>query len=485
MLFGAISFIAIYFLHLAGFVSPENEFYVRPFLLGAFIVCTILVVVNEANSLNLFSNNSDKGLVLPFFGLSLLLIATIFNKQAGTYSTGIFIAASLVFLKINKKFYQLNKIYLFLLLYVVLMIVGTIGTPNGFRFPATTLSFLLLPLAYCCFKLPKETLFRIGHAFYRCMLTYLAFCIIYWWFNFLYLDKTFFEWITIKLPIECNSLRGWDEQIRLSLGGTTFSAFYFVSSWAYYYHPSYISLVLFFGLIVGFYLYHEKNHILTVTKSELILYITLCLFVIVLMESRIGIVGFGLLIAASDLYYSKLKTSHFKIVVALYLVLSIVLIYFFNHLLDNFLDDNVRQTDYTLAVNYIKDHFWWGNGFSEQKSALEQEAQIIKNVVPPIDNIKTYTHNQFLGNMVQFGIWGLIVLLSMLFALIRYAIKSASYLLQMFLLVIILFMMIEEPLYGQKGFTIFTVFLTYFIAFCEIDNPKKVFDLNKKLKQKR
>ncbi len=69
--------------------------------------------------------------------------------------------------------------------------------------------------------------------------------------------------------------------------------------------------------------------------------------------------------------------------------------------------------------------------------------------------------------MVQYGIWGLLVLLMMLGAITYYAIKNRSYLLQMMTCVLILFMMIEEPLYVLDGIIPVLTFLVFFSAFSE------------------
>ena len=76
--------------------------------------------------------------------------------------------------------------------------------------------------------------------------------------------------------------------------------------------------------------------------------------------------------------------------------------------------------------------------------------------------------------MVQFGIPGLLPLLILLAGLVWYAFKSRSYLLQLYMLIYLLFMLIEEPLYAQEGITRFMAFLCLFIHISECDKPVKV-----------
>jgi O-antigen ligase len=141
------------------------------------------------------------------------------------------------------------------------------------------------------------------------------------------------------------------------------------------------------------------------------------------------------------------------------------------------LHDNTRKTDYTLAINYIQNHVLWGCGYQQQTTALREQEEVMKDVLPKILNKKCYVHNQLLGDMVQFGIWGGLALLALFFGIIFYAIKKRSYPLLMFILTMILFMQIEEPLYRQAGITRFSVFLVYFVALAQSKEKVKFFDL--------
>ncbi|HHT23656.1 MAG TPA: O-antigen ligase family protein [Bacteroidales bacterium] len=475
---GLFFFLAIYLLYTGGLVTQKTEIYFRYSLIGLFLLSIISFFLFSGKQLDLFKKQTKKEYSLLLTSLMLLPIATLFSIDIGNYATGIFVGCALLYFILNRKLYQFNKIYLYLFLYAGLMTVGTIGTTKGFRFPDTALSFLVLPIAYTFFNLPRETLFKIAHFVFRAMIIYMVISVLYWWFNFLHLDSNFLDWITSKQCFNTTEMMEWENQTFLALG-TLYGAHFFVTSWAYYYHPSYITLVLFFGLILGLYLLYKKKPIQTVTKFEIFSYVVLLFLLIALMESRIGLVNLLVILCATALYYIKLEASHFKTALITLAVIASASLFIMDDRIESFVFDNVRKTDYTLATNYIKDHFWWGTGFDEQKIGLTEQEELMKDVLPPIGRDKTYTHNQLLGNMVQYGIWGALVLIVFLVALIRYAVKTRSYLLQMFLLTIILFMMIEEPLYGQKGFTIFTVFLTFFIAVGESDKPRKSYIFDK------
>lgn len=477
---GIILLALVYVLNATGLVNVPNEQYARWILMGIFVASVVALLVKSRTGLRLFSPEQLPGHTIVVVSLTGLLISLVYDKVVGAYATTIFIASAFLYFILNKKFYRLNPVYYFLFVYAALTFFGTIGTPKGFHFPQASLSYVLLPLAFCCFQFSKETLLRIAHVFFKAMIIYMIICIVYWMYNFMYLDISFLEWITRKSHFVVEGLSGWDKQLALTKGYPDYSAYYFVTSWIGYFHPSFISLVLFFGLTIGFYLHYKKTEFLSVSRTELILYIILSFLVIGLLESRIGIVGLVFIIAGTGLYYSKLKTTHFKAIVIIGFIITSIGLFAFDDVLDNFMNDNVRETDYTLAINYIKDNFWWGAGYEGQQIAIEHQEQLMKETLPIIGNEKTYTHNQFLGNMVQFGVWGAIILAGMLLGFLRYALKSRSYLLQMFMMIMMLFMMIEEPLYGQKGITTFCVFLTFFIAISESEEPRKSYLIGQK-----
>lgn len=480
---GILSFVFIYFLFTIGLVKNENEIVVRFISLGLFLLSVLLLITFEIRKYHLSISGFIKHNTLIIIPLVLLLIATIFHRKVGIYATGFFVCMSLIHFLLNKKFFKLNKVYYFLFGYVLLLFSGTISTQKGFHFPELTYTFLALPIAFCFFNLSHDTLIRIARIFFRIMIIYLIICGIYWWYNFLHLEGNLMCWITQKQNFVV-WMTDWKQQIRLS-NGINFPAYFFVNSWAYYSHPSYISLVLFSGLITGFYLYYKKDKHSFVSKFELILYVVLCLFIEALMESRIGLVGCIFILAATGLYYAKLRLKMFKIAIVIYIVVGSIAIIFMQDKVQGFIGDKARTTYSTLAINYIENHFWWGAGTQEQHIALEYQEEQMKDTMPPVQERMVYTHNQFLGNMVQFGVWGLIVLVLLLYSIIHYSIKERSYLLQIHMAVYILFMMIEEPLYTQEGITRFTVFLVFFVAISESQKNRKGIDLSRMFNKKR
>jgi O-antigen ligase len=195
----------------------------------------------------------------------------------------------------------------------------------------------------------------------------------------------------------------------------------------------------------------------------------LCLLVILLMESRYGVVGFFLVSSVTGLYYLKLKTKYFKIGILLFVLLGAVGLLALNSKDSNLVNDDTRSVYRRIAVSYIQNHLWWGSGFDQERLVLEQQAEKIKdtlpqNVYPHNAHPITHVHNQYLGSMVQFGVWGLAVLIAMLVAIACYAVKNRSYLLLTLLCFFGFFMWIEEGEYVK-----FLIFLVFFTALSEAE----------------
>ena len=455
-------FIKLYFREIDDILVNHISF--GNILLLTFIGLTLVIAIFESEIIKSFK---------PFFSVRslliisvvFLLILSIFQKKAGIYATSLFVVCAFIYAFANRRIYALNPIYYFVFLYPILELFGTIGTPKGFRFPEMTYSFYLIPIAFCCFRIEKETMLRILRLLFRVMMIYMVISVVNWWYNCMhFVNVGYIEWMTQKTNV--NGI----------------AALEFVASWSRYNHPSYINLVLLPTLISGFYLFYKKQEKSKISIFELLVYSTFCIFMQLIMESRIGLVEVLLIILISGLYYLHINKIYFKLALILVLFIGASGITVLQNKVSGFITDPVRKTDSTLAINYIKKHIWWGAGYSQEAAVLKQQEELMKNELKPGYWFKTYTHNQILGTMIQFGIPGAVLLLVLVFSLMWYAFKSRSYLLQMFMLLYIFFMLIEEPLYVQEGITRFFVFLAFFIHITESEKQQvKSIDLFKRL----
>ena len=477
LIFSALSLIVIYVLSLFDFAKIENERIMRFVFIAVFFTATLIVALNESRDYKFSLAKIFNSNLLVTISFSALLILSISTHEMGIYASGIFVGTAVFMFFCNGKIYKPAWCHYFLFFYAVFLLFGTLGTPKGFRFPEMTYSFYLLPISFIAFQFSEKTLFKIAHFFFRVMTIYLIISVLYWWFNFQYLGINFADWAFSKIQIQAY-IDDWTYQNELTPYG--YPIFYFVSSWSYYFHPSYNSLVLLCALISGFYLFFKSK----ISKFELIFFVSIFIFFQILVQSRIGLIGIFFVLIFTFFYYLKEKKKKITILLLIFLIIGSCVFLFFNKNTQNYLHDDTRKTDYTLAINYIQAHPLWGCGYYMQTEALREQEEIMKDVLPKIYNGKWYVHNQLLGDMLQFGIWGGIVLLILLFGIIFYAVKKRSYPLLAFILMMILFMQIEEPLYGQAGITRFTAFLTFFVAISQNNEEIRSFDLYYWIKNK-
>ncbi|MDR0606143.1 MAG: O-antigen ligase family protein [Bacteroidales bacterium] len=432
---------------IADIATAVNEPYARKVVQILFVVLSLITVILQVRKHKFQKADFFKNNTLIYAGFTLLLISSVFSENTGIAGTAIFITVACFHFFRNVKLYQPNNIFYFIFLYAVLLLTGTVNTPEGFRFPEPTYTFYLLPLSLSLFTLNKKTLFRAGYLFFKVMLIYMFCCVIYFIYNFQYIDISLTEWITQKSYFR-EIMPDWEKQ----------DAYFFVNKWAGYSHPTFVSLVLFMGLITGFYLFYKRDFVKTVTLSGLSLYIFLCLIMVLLMESRVGLIIFSSIFVFSLVYYSIVKRKY-AVPLSLAAIFLSVSIFF---IVDTKLtDDNLRSDYRKVAINYIKRNPYWGCGYHEQQSALDEQIALDSVHVKKRLNC---VHNQFLGDFVQYGVVGLAVLLTFFAGVLFYGIKWKSYPLQMFVLVVVLCMMIDEPFYVQVGITRVTIFLVFFTA---------------------
>lgn len=487
--FTALLGVFIYVLHLFNLVTPANEVYARFCALALFIVGFVLLGLQEAKNHKLSWDDIYKNNTLIIISLTFVLVSFFLTKRVSYYAIGLFAAASLLHLLYTRKFYVPPTFVYFIFAYALLILFGTIGTLRGFHIPNHVDNFFVFPLAFCCFSLSKKALLKIGKLFFRAGIIFLAISVLYWFYNFLHLDADFIEWIIGK-SIYLTQMVGWETQAtthnywldNVVTKDTVipYSAYFFVDSWTYSYHPSTNIITLLGGVIVGFYLYGKKDEFFTISKWELLLYAVLCLLTIMLLQSRIGFIGFFLIVFITGFYFLKLRIKRFKIALLAYLLLSGASLVVLDSKISSFVNDDIRDAYRRIAVSYIQEHFWWGSGFNQQQVVLEQQAEKMKDLLPetvyPHKNLPiTHVHNQFLGNMVQFGVWGLIVLVAMLVAIAYYAIKNRNYSLQTFLCFVLFFMLIEEGEYMK-----ILAFITFFAAISESEKEDRQFIYLKK-----
>lgn len=468
-----LSFLSAWTGYISKSYASQFAFMLRIVFLTAFILIGLREFFRNNNTiLSLFSTRS-----FLIFGLVFSLILSLFSAQVNAIGIAVYLFSVLLYFLRHRLFFSLNKIYWLLFAFALLQLFGTISTAQGFHFPEKTYSFYILPLSYCFFSFEKASMLRILKLSFRLLFLYSCVSIIYWWFNALSYDVPAWVWLGNKLSFEGQG------------------AYVYVADWANFFykrvefnasHPTYVSFVLLCGLTIGFYLHYKKAAFAYISTFELLAFTISCGVLILALESRLGILAFSILTVINLLYYVKLKLSKFKTVLFLSSMLGILLMFSVESKLRGFVADKARTELYTLSMSHIKEHPWWGCGTNQQKEALIQQKEKLNFESSHLNwDDFLYVHNQFFGEVLQFGIWGGILLLIVFGGLLYYSLKTRNYLLQMFLLIYFMGMMIEEPLYMPEGIMRFCVYLSFFIAVGDSERIRPSRNINDSFKKKK
>lgn len=364
--------------------------------------------------------------------LSAMIISTLLTVRVFLNVSNVCFAILIIYGIINRKLYRPKPYMWFFIAYFLCLSVSIFWSNDkeyGLSLIRRQLTWLTMPLAFCLFRLTMEQWNRVLFIFFRACMVFVVCSLLAWLYTAKQLDvplETFFT--TTKLHI-----KGTD-------------CFEHIYLWTSYIHPSYNALGLIIGLIGGLYLLRQK----VVGHAETILYMVCLLVLLLITQSRIGVLMYGTTVVMSIMYFiPKKKYQYLYMALLLLLGVSAAVCWFVIH--TAFSLDPSRQHLFHTAIEQIRLHPILGVGLGELPQAIQNET--LRN-----------PHNQFLGDWLQSGLPALISLLAMLIYLLYNAIRSRNGLLLMLLIVMIFFMQIEMPFYLIKGIAYFTVFVCFFSA---------------------
>jgi len=416
-----------------------------------------------------------KLLSLDYFAFYLLLFSLPFGKSF--FVPILFGWLCVVFLSyFIKRDYSFNWFKGLLILPVIfylLQLIGLITSKNfsgGLFDMQLKLSLILLPILY---PTQRESYRDNKRNF---LVTFVLGCItatIYYFGYAIYRSYEFVNGIWVFNP---TPKYGWNN--------------YFLSTeFSHLIHPSYLALYLLAALlIVGFELRRWKK-IKSIVKIVTIFGTLLLITSIILLQSRAGILGFGLLTFVWLLYlvFSKRR---YILGVGVFLVLVILTILVFTKFnrisntatsLENTADsglNNQSKEDATAirfwiwksAFSAIQEHPIWGGGTGDVRDELKK--QYIIRGMKSSAFYRHNAHNQYLETWLGTGIFGLLALLAMLFVPLWIGLKRRDWLLVGFLGLCSMNFMFESMLNSIAGVGFFAIFYTILVSNLAVNNAK-------------
>ena len=257
---------------------------------------------------------------------------------------------------------------------------------------------------------------------------------------------------------------------------------YFLSTtFSYLIHPSYLALYLLVAILfigVKLKLWWEKT---ITTRILVILSIIAIITSLIMLQSRAGIIGFGLL-ALIWLFYIVFIKRNYKAGIGILLVffsLSTIILTKIDRYSDTlkslvkFTDSGVNnqtKLDGTIvrlwiweaSINVIKEHPVLGVGTSNTRQELQAQYEMLG--MDKAAEVRLNAHNQYLESWISIGIIGFLALLAMLFVPLWAGIRNRNWLLAGFICLCSVSFFFESMLETIAGVTFFALFYTMLVT---------------------
>lgn len=303
------------------------------------------------------------------------------------------------------------------------------------------LLFLLVPIVFCLVEIKQNMRDTILLLFFRFMFVFVGISLCCWIAQSVHLNMPITDWFVIK-KAAFNGVAVYD----------------YIFAWSNYYHPTYNAIAYLFALACGFYMWQRKLDILHVNTIELALYSCMSLVLVLITQSRIGIITWLLVFALGVVY---LLRRHKKFIIFGIVISSIMLIiamFFASSFIESFFRDPVRVQNFDTAFAYIKTNYLYGTGVEGIRAIMDSE-EFAHSIGYDFAHVGLANpHHQFVGDLMQTGLVGLLLSLAMTIYLFVISIKRRNYPLLVFMVIFFMIMQIEMPFYLPKG-------TMYFLAF--------------------
>jgi len=438
--------IFIFFIFVLFFSSGNSNLSIAELIgrhnITAKIVYFILVFSPVA--LFLFSSTWKNTLSVPrkilLIGLAAFLTSTLYSARYGINTSGLFLACSLFFAISQRRIYKPSKVYYWFwgyLLIHLISLIWTIDLNEGLKEIRVYLLFLTFPLAFCLFKLTGEEIDRLLLLFFRAATIFVFISLCCWIYESSRLGIPLTDWFVF--------------QKRMFADQNPYSIIFI---WVNYDHPSYISLGYNLAFAVGIYLLDKKNTTCKINVFELTVFALFALVLTIILQSRIGFVNFTMIAISGIAWLLRKQKKYLYGYICLCLILTVIVLVRFDSIL-KFSQDQTRLQQYSTAIYYIKTNPWFGTGIGGMAKVMTSQELALKLGYPFASVVNIYPSNQFLGDLMQTGIFGLIVLTGMLSFITYYCIKQRNWILYSLIVSFLILMLIEMPFFLLKGTSLF------------------------------
>lgn len=376
------------------------------------------------------------------FVFSICAASLLFSNDLVIFSNLLFGLTTIFILSFYKE--KLSRPTLPVILWTVTYLVRVLwllvdhDPDYGLRWLDTCLPFIFYPIAMQWLAPSQRVVkFTLTFFFYCCQ----VFCLIVLVFSLLSI---------CSIPI---SLKTWLSEIK--------NFYPLAYSWSNYDHPSYLAIIYLFTLPVGYYLKREYNNL-----SNIVLALSFIITgaAVLMTGARIGMIIFVLLSIFILIHRIARQRQIMAIgIMALMLAAGIIGIKYFHNGLAGRFQDPIREQLFKTAAYSIKQQPLLGIGAGGAVGVIT-DPETAKKLGYPSPTPVTYAHNQYLGEVMCFGLIGALALFAVLGYFICISVKREDLLMQALLLILIVFMFTEMPFASNKGinFSLFFLSLLYY-----------------------
>ena len=378
---------------------------------------------------------------LPLFTIALFLASIPLKTDYTNYTMGIMILTMFISFIYNKSrrftwqpvFYVLCAMYL-------MNVIGLLYTNDfnhGIKRLDTCIVLILFPAVFSMFQFPKKNVLLLLRFFVWSTIAFCAFGLL--------------SYATIVPEFTWNMVFR-DSKLYAPL----------LMMWPAHPHPSFLSTILLMAVPVSLYLrFGDEKQI---TLIEMLFGVLLPVVFTILSGARVGLVIAPALLALGYLFYCRFKPVLKWGILVVGIVLSGIFLHNnVEHAGSVLLSDPIRTDLRKTAISAISEKpvFGWGTGAAMSLIKSEERAHSL-GIETPYDF--TSFHNHYLEDMVQFGIPGIILLLTLFGWILWIGLREKNFLLLSLLAIYSLFCWTESALFISKAVIPFTFWLCFFMT---------------------
>ena len=390
--------------------------------------------------------------ILPHWTDKMLMIAltasflsSIYEVRSAVYFSEIFFVVALIYSIRRKTVHRPDTGFYLLALYFLIIIISFIWTKNVEYAVYKLQHYLLIlafPVVFLLFKLTNNQIDDLLKIFFRGVLIFALISIVNWLFEVRHLHTCITDWTIL-------SKRNFNE----------FGPYFYIYNWTNFDHPTFNAVSYVLASVFGFRILSKSRKSFYEFLPEFIVLSLAVFLLIVVSQSRYGLVMFAMVYLAGIAYLLRKRK---KLMVA-FLLAGVIFSGWFA--IDNqkkitrFLADPPRVQQIKTSLYVIENHPFLGVGLGSMTDVFKSKELANKLGYSNISGSRNiYPSNQFLGDWTQSGILAFVAIWLIMFYLMIRGIRAKSWILIMFFSAFILLMMIEMPLYIPKSTIFFVAF---------------------------